>query len=346
MPDRLRTARPVAALRQGRNDWYRITNSVAADTAAQVHIYDEIGYWGVTASDFIAELKNVTAPAIDLHVNSPGGEIFDGIAIMNALRAHPATVTTYVDSLAASIASVIAMAGDRVVMAPHSQMMIHDGSGMCIGNAADMREMAELLDRQSDNIAAVYAEKAGGTVKQWRARMTAETWFTAAEAVAAGLADEVATSSRPSTETNSLSNSWDLSVFRYAGRHEAPEPAITNQAPAPEPEPDPSTGITPEPEPTATPLADVDLTDSWDPAILKAAIGRAAEGFDFDPDGFRTAVAKAAGFDLDPELFKAALDLHNSTAPAVMAPEDPGRSQPETPYDSYTVQRALREATR
>jgi ATP-dependent protease ClpP protease subunit len=237
MPGRLRTARPRAHLREGRTDWYRITNSISGGTAT-VHIYDEIGYWGVTASDFVRELGAVNASAIDVHINSPGGEIFDGIAIANALRAHAATVTTYVDSLAASIASVIALAGDRVVMAPNSQMMIHDGSGICLGNAADMREMADLLDRQSDNIAEVYAAKAGGTVEEWRARMTAETWYTAAEAVEAGLADE--TSTRTPTDDNPStmpvpSASWDLSVFRYAGRDEAPEPTFTARASAAEP---------------------------------------------------------------------------------------------------------------
>lgn len=229
MAGALRTARPRAQLRQGRTDWYRITNSIGSGPAT-VHIYDEIGYWGITASDFVAELSQLNAAAIDLHINSPGGEIFDGIAIMNALRSHPATVTTYVDGLAASIASVIAMAGDRVVMAPNSQMMIHDGSGFCIGNAADMREMATLLDRQSDNIASVYAAKAGGDVADWRALMTAETWYTAEEAVEAGLADEVSSSSRTSTSANSLENSWDLSVFRYASRAEAPAPVLANTA--------------------------------------------------------------------------------------------------------------------
>jgi len=257
MPGRLRTARPRAQLRQGRTDWYRITNTVSGGTAT-VHIYDEIGYWGVTAAEFVAELSQVTASAIDVHLNSPGGEIFDGIAIMNALRSHPATVTTYVDSLAASIASVIAMAGDRIVMAPNSQLMIHDGSGICIGNAAEMREMADLLDRQSDNIAAVYADRAGGTVEEWRARMTAETWYSAEEAVAAGLADEVL-SSRTSPDENSPQNSWDLSIFRYANRAAAPAPnipAATDNAPAAgHAEPD---GSTPEPEPNHSPEAQPD----------------------------------------------------------------------------------------
>nr|WP_179419657.1 head maturation protease, ClpP-related [Streptomyces sp. TLI_235] len=238
-------------------------------------MYDEIGgYWGISAADFVSELSQVNASAIDVHINSPGGEIFDGIAIANALAQHPATVTSYVDSLAASIASVIALAGDRVVMAPRSQLMIHDGSGYCMGNAADMRGMAELLDRQSDNIASVYAEKAGGDVADWRALMTEETWYTAEEAVAAGLADEVS-SSRTSPDENSSKNSWDLaSRFRYPNREAAPAPVPVNSSvgcppgpsPAPVAEPpavEPATDPAPpaaaeppqEPEPSAEPAA-------------------------------------------------------------------------------------------
>ncbi|MGH3588321.1 MAG: head maturation protease, ClpP-related, partial [Pseudonocardia sp.] len=143
----LKTARPRAQLRAGRTDWYKIRNAAGeGDAPAEVFVYDEIGFWGVTAEDMIAALKEITASEITLRVNSPGGGIFEGIAIMNVLRAHPAKVTVHVDSLAASIASVIAMAGDRIVMQPFSQMMIHDGSGLCIGNAGDMKEMAALLD--------------------------------------------------------------------------------------------------------------------------------------------------------------------------------------------------------
>jgi ATP-dependent Clp endopeptidase proteolytic subunit ClpP len=261
MPGRLRTARPRAQLRQGREDWYRITNAVG-DAPAVVHVYDEIGYWGVTASDFVRELSALNVSAIDLHINSPGGEIFDGIAIANALRAHRATVTTYVDSLAASIASVIAMAGDRIVMAPNSQMMIHDGSGFCIGDAADMREMADLLDRQSDNIASVYANRAGGTVEEWRALMTAETWYTAEEAVEAGLADEVS-STRTSADDNSSQNSWDLSVFTYAGRAAAPAPVAVACPPAAVPvEP----VAVAEPDPAAEPIEPADAVEEPPPA--------------------------------------------------------------------------------
>ncbi|MFE0378345.1 head maturation protease, ClpP-related [Streptomyces inhibens] len=227
MHGKMRSARPVAQLRQGRTDWYRVKN-LGGGTAA-LYIYDEIGYWGVTASDLVEELSELTGvSAIDVHINSPGGEVFDGLAIMNSLRAHPATVTTYVDGMAASIASVIAMAGERVVMGPHSQMMIHEGSGLCIGDADEMRKMADLLDFQSDNIAGVYEAKAGGNVEDWRALMRAETWFTAEEAVAAGLADEVAKPKEPAGAPAAMDNSWDLSVFRFAGRDKAPAPPVGN----------------------------------------------------------------------------------------------------------------------
>ncbi|MEV4179934.1 head maturation protease, ClpP-related [Streptosporangium canum] len=254
---RPKTARPVARLQQGRTDWYRITN--LADGAAEVVIYDEIGWFGVTAADFIRDLKEVTATEITLRVNSPGGDVFDGIAIHNVLRNHPATVTTHVDSLAASIASVIALAGDRIVMQPHSQMMIHDAAGMCIGNATDMHDMAAMLGRQSDNIAAVYAERAGGTVAEWRERMRAETWMSADEAVAAGLADEVAP--RRDTDTPATTNSWDLSIFNYAGREHAPPPILaTAQDPAPEPPPvEPAAGPTPTEREATMPALDEGL---------------------------------------------------------------------------------------
>ncbi|MGW1814077.1 head maturation protease, ClpP-related [Streptomyces sp. NPDC002125] len=206
--------------------WYEIRNAVDADEA-ELLIYDEIGgWWGNTPGEIVDELRAVTAPNLRVRINSPGGSVYDGIAIANAIRLHPATVTVQVDGIAASAASVIAMAGDRIVMTPQSQLMIHDASSLCIGNASDMAEMAALLDIQSDNIADAYAARAGGTREEWRERMRAESWYLAAEAVAAGLADEVLPFRKEAEEPEpALTNSWDLSVFRYAGREEAPAPA-------------------------------------------------------------------------------------------------------------------------
>lgn len=216
----MKTARPLASLRQGKTDWYRIENST--DDTSNVYIYDEIGYWGVTAADFVADLKNANSD-LTVHINSPGGDVFDGIAILNALRAHRGTVTTIVDGLAASAASFIAQAGSERIMARNSEMMIHDASGLCIGNASDMREMLDLLDRASDNIASVYAERSGqGDVASWRAAMGKETWYSAEEAVEAGLADSV----DGQTKGDPVENSWDLSIYAHARRSDAPDPEI------------------------------------------------------------------------------------------------------------------------
>ena len=208
--------------------WYRITNAADPDEA-EVMLYDEIGGWfGATADQFIEDLKGVTAPSLRVRVNSPGGSVFEGIAIANALRSHPANVTIQVDGIAASIASVIAMAGDRVVMAPQTMMMIHDASGLCLGNASDMEEMAELLDLISDNIADSYAARAGGTRDQWRARMRTETWYLPEDAVEAGLADEALPVPKRKEEEQEpaaeMRKSFDLTAYGYTGPKQ-PDPA-------------------------------------------------------------------------------------------------------------------------
>lgn len=245
-----------------RRDWYRITNNAGAVT---VDIFDEIGFWGVSSTAFQQELAQVNASEITVNLSSPGGEIFEGIAIYNALRSHPASVTVRVSALAASIASVIAQAGDRIVMLSGAQMMIHEGSGLCMGNAAEMQQMAQLLDRQSANIADIYAERAGGSADEWRERMKAETWFNADEAVAAGLADEVESLPRKGEKAaETVTVRWDLSVFNYAGRDQAPAPVINTAEPvveqAAEPEPQveaPLTNQAPAPaEPTPEPEQD------------------------------------------------------------------------------------------
>jgi ATP-dependent protease ClpP protease subunit len=208
-------------LRQQTNDWYRIKNQV--DGPTQLHIYDEIGYFGVSAGDLIRDLADVNGP-IEVHVNSPGGEVFDGIAIYNALMARK-DVTVVIDGLAASIASVIAMAGNPVLMARNSQMMIHDGFAMAIGNAGDMREMAELLDKTSNNIASIYSDHTGRPVSYWREIMRAETWYDSDEAIDAGLADRLVDSGAGRRVPERPEDKWDLGVYR--GDHAKPHQAST-----------------------------------------------------------------------------------------------------------------------
>ena len=170
--------------------WYSITNKAEAGPA-QVSIYDEIGMWGIKAGQFIEELSNISGP-LEVHLNTPGGEVFDGIAIYTALKNRQG-VTVIIDSLAASIGSVIAMGADpgQLFIEPNARMMIHDGFAMAAGNADELEQMVAQLHDASDNIAGIYAERTGQPATQWRSLMKATTWYSAEDAVAAGLADKV-----------------------------------------------------------------------------------------------------------------------------------------------------------
>jgi len=173
--------------------WYKIINK---SEVAEIWIYEMIGedFWsggGVTAKNFQKELSAIKASQIDLHVNSPGGEVFDGIAIYNLIKQHPANVTTYIDGLAASIASVIALAGDEIYMAENALMMIHNPYGMVMGMAEDMRKMAERLDIVRDSISKAYMSKTDMPEEEINALMEAETWMTADDAMELGFIDDV-----------------------------------------------------------------------------------------------------------------------------------------------------------
>lgn len=203
------SGRPAAESRP----WYRIVN-LDDDGPARVDVYDEIGgsWWsdGVTASGFVESLAAIPSTrALEVHINSPGGDVFDGISIYNAIAQRPGPVTTVVDGLAASAASFIAQAGKTRIVSPGSMMMIHDASGICIGNAADMTEMAGLLGTVSGNLADIYAAHAGKTPADWRAAMQAETWYKADDAIAAGLADRLLERPAPAGATAS----FDLTMF-------------------------------------------------------------------------------------------------------------------------------------
>lgn len=209
---------------KNKSPWYRIENIVDNDEA-ELFIYDEIGgWWGVESAQFVKDLSSITASKINVRVNSPGGDAYDGLAIMNALKRHSATVTVTVDGLAASAASYIIQAADEIHMGKGAEIMIHDALTYTFGNPTELREAADFLDRISNTIASIYADRAGGTQAEWRERMTAETWYTAEEAVAAGLADSVVGSDSTAAQSEELKNNLDLSIFAYAGRGKAPAP--------------------------------------------------------------------------------------------------------------------------
>jgi ATP-dependent Clp protease protease subunit len=167
--------------------------AATADGPAEILLYDEIGYWGVTAKDFVLALAQAGDGPLTLRINSPGGDVFDGYAIYNALRARATPVDVIIDGIAASAASFIAMAGASVTMGETSMMMIHNAWGGCFGDRRDMSATADLLGKIDGQIAAIYAQKAGATtnVAQFADAMDSETWLTGAEAKRLGLCDNV-----------------------------------------------------------------------------------------------------------------------------------------------------------
>lgn len=216
------------------------------DGGNDLFIYDSIDsyadeYWGGVSATMVREAMGEINGDIRVRINSPGGDVYDGIAILNLLRTHAEShrVTVQIDGLAASAASFIAMAGEEIVIMPNAEIMIHDASMMTWGNAEELRTDADGLDRVSGNIADAYALRAGGRAATWRERMKAETWYSAAEAVKAGLADRVADvkASKGAAAASALGNSWDIPWARYASRREAPTPITAVATLAPDDDP-------------------------------------------------------------------------------------------------------------
>lgn len=181
-------------------------------------IYGRIGGggWfedGILAADVAKLLQGITGP-LNVRINSGGGDVFQGVAIHTLLARYPGTVTTYIDGLAASAASFIMLAGDRVVCARNAMVMIHDGMTGTYGNEATHLRSAELLSKVSENIADMYAEKAGEDVEHWRNLMTERgedgTWYTGQEALDAGLVDELAEAATDTTTEDYLAGWVDV----------------------------------------------------------------------------------------------------------------------------------------
>jgi ATP-dependent Clp endopeptidase proteolytic subunit ClpP len=167
--------------------WFDI--KARAEAEADVFLYDEIGGFGVNARDFISQIRASGAKKINLRINSPGGSVFDGLAIFNFLKEQD--VTVQVDGLAASIASIIAMAGKEVRIASNGFLMIHNPWGGAMGDSEEMRQTADLLDKIRDSLVGTYAKKTGKdeeTIKRW---MDEETWFSAEEAKEHGFVDTI-----------------------------------------------------------------------------------------------------------------------------------------------------------
>ncbi|MEI4234946.1 head maturation protease, ClpP-related [Roseovarius sp. D22-M7] len=262
------------------NSWYTIR---ARDTGAEVLIYDEIGAYGVSAKGFLAELGALPDDApIDLRLNSPGGSVFDAVAIHNALSRHAGTVTVWIDGIAASAASYIAMAGDEIVMPENAFLMIHDPSGLVMGTASDMRDMAGTLDKIAASMLRGYAARSGKPEAEIAAFLAAETWFDAAEALEAGLATRLA-------EPVRIAAAFDIGRFRNA----PPELVEAVEAVAPEAgaaagadivggdnDVAPPTDPAPQPGSEGTDVGDGNIPSVDDPGSIVAAANNAPEQTD------------------------------------------------------------------
>lgn len=179
----------------------------AADGVTEIDLYDEIGFWGVTAQDFRQQLRSVQSSTIRLRINSPGGDVFDGIAMHNDLLAHPANVEIEVTGLAASAASLVAMAGDTVTMASNAFMMVHNAWGLVIGNRHDMRAQADVLEQIDGALADTYVARTGLGRATVVSLMDDETWIGAEDAVEQGFADRT-------SDGNDAQARYDLTGFK------------------------------------------------------------------------------------------------------------------------------------
>lgn len=241
---------PLASATPGEpRHWYRIRAAAQGDSGStdevDVFVYGVIGGWwsGVDAATFVRELRDVDAKQLNVHINSVGGSVYDGLAIFQALRNHKARIVTYVDALAASAASLIAMAGDHRVSAPYAETMVHKAWGLCVGNDDDMETARADLARVSRNMATVYANRStsDATVGEWLDVMKAETWYSAADAVEAGLMHEVQedaekTASDGGDDDAQAMNRYALEFFGLTeraahlaqARGQSPEPPTAN----------------------------------------------------------------------------------------------------------------------
>jgi ATP-dependent Clp protease, protease subunit len=256
--------------------WYEFR---AQASGAEIVIYDEIGAFGIPAKAFLDELKALGPVAeLTVRINSPGGSVFDGVAIYNALKRHGARITVWVDGIAASIASMIAMAGDEVVMPENAMLMLHDPSGLVMGTATDMRAMAEALDRMKAGMVAAYRDKSGRDDAEIEALLAAETWLSAEEAVALGLADRVEQPVR-------MAAHFDISRFR----NPPPQLAALVATPSPQEDDMPDSKKASSRKPDA-----VDVTAAGGPAIEASAEPIAAEQGDRPAESAEPAPTPAA----------------------------------------------------
>ncbi len=236
MTEKTMTTPHLQARAKRTESWFSM--KAQTDDNADIYIYDEIGFYGVTAKQFVSDLQALgEVKHINLHINSPGGSIFEGIAIFNALKYHPASITVHIDGVAASMASVIAMVGNPVIMPANSFMMIHKPWAVAGGDADDMRDFAELLDKTEAVLIPAYAAKTGLTREVIAGMLKEETWMDGTQCVSLGFADQLI----PAVQTMARIDSKRIEEYENMPENlrnmlTPPQNSLTN-APAPAPAP-------------------------------------------------------------------------------------------------------------
>jgi len=193
--------------------------------AAHIYLYDVIDAWfGVSAQMMVDALKSASGKTVHLHINSPGGDVFESVAMASAISAHDGDVITSIDGIAASAATRVALAGKEVRIADSGLMMIHNSWTIAWGNADEIRKTADLLDKVDTGIVADYTRKTGASEQQVRDWMAAETWFNAQEALDNKFVDAI------DSTTQAAANKWDLSAYQNAPKQpERPADAVAAQ---------------------------------------------------------------------------------------------------------------------
>ena len=170
---------------------FKFIPAASAEAPAVLSIYDEIGFWGVQAKDFISELSGITAKVVNVEINSPGGDVFAGLAIYNALKSSGKEIVVKVMGVAASAASLIAMAGDKIIMPKNTFMMVHNPWSFAMGNADELRDTADTLDKIGASLQATYVSRTGQSEDKIKELLSKDTWLTADESLELGFATEV-----------------------------------------------------------------------------------------------------------------------------------------------------------
>jgi len=189
-----------------KSDWYKI--EALSEDNTEVIIYDVIGWPFNDAGEIIRALAGIDTKTVTVRINSPGGDIFDSTAIFNALQSHKSKIVTRIESLAASAASFIALAGKEVQAYQNAMFMIHDPWVLAAGNQYDLREIADILEKISGNMVDIYSQNSSVGKKEIREMLKAETWFTAKEAKEKGFVDTI-------IDGKAAKAQFDLSMFAH-----------------------------------------------------------------------------------------------------------------------------------